>query len=178
MRHATLKPGRFTYHNPLVKLDPARTGDVFRDAGGDAPEQITFDVEAAHLALIPHLAVLWDEAQGVPRVDPAAPYGDADLGGSMARILGVRQRTRPACTTRCSRPCRSSCATPTSRRGITRSTRPLCPACGCRSRKTADCRSRRYPGTAQRSPGSMNTEAADPETAVGMDSGLAFGAPE
>jgi hypothetical protein len=88
VRHASLKPGRFTYHNPLVKLDHSRTGDVFREAGGASPEQITFDVEAAHLALIPHLAVLWDAGLGVPRVDTAAPYGEADLAGSMARILG------------------------------------------------------------------------------------------
>lgn len=88
VRHAALKPGRFTYHNPLVKLDPTRTGDVFRDESGAAPEQITFDVAAEHLALIPHLAVRWDEARMVPLVDPAAPYGEADLEASMRSRLG------------------------------------------------------------------------------------------
>ena len=90
VRHAALKPGRYTYHNPLVKLDQTRAGDVFRDAGGAAPEQITFDVGPEHLALIPHLAVLWDEALMVPRVDAGAPYGEADLEGSMRRHLGAK----------------------------------------------------------------------------------------
>ncbi|GJE26005.1 hypothetical protein [Methylobacterium organophilum] len=91
VRHATLKPGRFTYHNPLVKLDLAGVGDVFRDEAGAAPKQITFDVGEEHLALIPHLAVAWDEARGIPLVDPAAPYGGADLEASMRRHLGGRE---------------------------------------------------------------------------------------
>ncbi len=88
VRHASLKPGRFTYHNPLVKLDQGRGGDVFRDETGAAPEQIIFDVTGDHLALIPRLAIQWDAALGVPRVDPAAPYGDTDLAASMRRHLG------------------------------------------------------------------------------------------
>ena len=87
MRHAALKPGRFSYHNPLVKLDQSLVGDVFRDEAGAAPEQITFDVAPEHLALIPHLAVRWDEARMVPFIDPDAPYGAADLEGSMRRLL-------------------------------------------------------------------------------------------
>ena len=87
VRHAALKPGRFSYHNPLVKLDQSLVGDVFRDEAGAAPEQITFDVAPEHLALIPHLAVRWDEARMVPFIDPDAPYGAADLEGSMRRLL-------------------------------------------------------------------------------------------
>ncbi|WP_336485402.1 hypothetical protein [Methylobacterium nigriterrae] len=90
VRHAVLKPGRYTYHNPLEKLDTRDVGDVFRDAGtGRSPAQITFDVTAEHLRLIPHLAVAWDEAWAVPAVDTARPYGGTDLAATMAGHLGV-----------------------------------------------------------------------------------------
>lgn len=97
VRHGRLKPGRFTYHNPLLKLDLGTLTDVFRDrASGTAPEQITFDVGAEHLALIPHLAVFWDEAHAVPAVDPRAPYGDPDLATSLAAHLGALAPEEPA----------------------------------------------------------------------------------
>ncbi|GJE42321.1 hypothetical protein [Methylobacterium soli] len=89
VRHATLKAGRFTYHNPLEKLDLSEFEDVFRD-GGRSPAQITFDVTPEHLALIPHLAVIWDEARAVPAVEAARPYGGgADLAEAMAGHLGI-----------------------------------------------------------------------------------------
>lgn len=90
VRHAVLKPGRYGYHNPLAKLGPEAAGDVFRDAAtGETPAQITFDVTAEHLALIPHLAIRWDAERDAALVDPVAPYGAGDRFAEMARILGL-----------------------------------------------------------------------------------------
>jgi len=89
LRHAELKPGRYTYHNPLTKLDLTHVSDVFRDEStGTAPEQIVFEVGPEHIALIRRLAVGWDEARGVPAVDADAPYGPGALDDAMARALG------------------------------------------------------------------------------------------
>ncbi|WP_279357763.1 hypothetical protein [Methylobacterium indicum] len=89
LRHAELKPGRYTYHNPLTKLDLTQVSDVFRDEStGTAPEQIVFEVGPEHIALIRRLAVGWDEARGVPAVDADAPYGPGALDDAMARALG------------------------------------------------------------------------------------------
>ncbi|HEV7438781.1 MAG TPA: hypothetical protein VGN94_04035 [Methylobacterium sp.] len=91
VRHATLKAGRYTYHNPLEKLDLSEFEDVFRDAAtGRSPAQITFDVTPEHLALIPHLAVIWDAARAIPAVETARPYGvEAGLAEAMAGRLGI-----------------------------------------------------------------------------------------
>ncbi|WP_425324419.1 hypothetical protein [Methylobacterium frigidaeris] len=89
LRHAELKPGRYSYHNPLTKLDLSHVSDVFRDeAAGTAPEQIVFEVGPEHIALIRHLAVGWDEARGVPAVDAQAPYGPGSVEQAMGRVLG------------------------------------------------------------------------------------------
>ena len=89
LRHAELKPGRYTYHNPLTKLDLTQVSDVFRDEStGTAPEQIVFEVGPEHIALIRRLTVGWDEARGVPAVDADAPYGPGTLDDAMARALG------------------------------------------------------------------------------------------
>ena len=75
-QNAQLKPGRYQYHNALAKLDRGAVGDVFRDLEtGETPEHITFAVTPEHLALIPGLGFGWDQARGVPRVDPQRPYG-------------------------------------------------------------------------------------------------------
>ncbi|MGU3540114.1 hypothetical protein [Methylobacterium sp. A54F] len=90
VRHAVLKPGRFSYHNPLEKLDLSRFTDVFRDhETGRSPAQITFDVTEEHLRLIRHLAIGWDEALAVPAVDTDRPYGGhAGLTDTIAGLLG------------------------------------------------------------------------------------------
>ena len=90
LRHAKLKPGRYQYHNPLAKLDCAAITDVFRDAAtGETPEHITFAVTDTHLALIPRLNLGWDQAHGVPRIDPDQPYGGtAPYTAAMAQVLG------------------------------------------------------------------------------------------
>lgn len=76
MQNAVLKPGRYQYHNPLAKLGPSGTFDVFRDeATGETPEHITFEVTEEHLRLLPHLSLEWDEDEEVPGVDPKRPYG-------------------------------------------------------------------------------------------------------
>ncbi|KQO42901.1 MULTISPECIES: hypothetical protein [unclassified Methylobacterium] len=76
LHNAVLKPGRYAYHNTLAKLSSEDVGDVFRDeATGETPEHVTFDVTAEHLALIPKLNLLWDEARDVPAFDTAEPYG-------------------------------------------------------------------------------------------------------
>ncbi|MBX9931402.1 MAG: hypothetical protein K2Y56_07670 [Methylobacterium sp.] len=84
-RNAVLKPGRYAYHNTLAKLSSEDVGDVFRDEEtGETPEHVTFDVKAEHVALIPALAIVWDNARDVPAIDAAEPYGPhravADLG--------------------------------------------------------------------------------------------------
>lgn len=76
LQNATLKPGRYQYHNPLAKLAPGELFDVFRDeATGETPEHITFEVTDAHLRLLRAFSLEWDEAYDVPRVDPKRPYG-------------------------------------------------------------------------------------------------------
>ncbi len=76
LQNATLKPGRYQYHNPLAKLAPGDLFDVFRDeATGETPEHITFEVTDAHLRLLRAFSLEWDEAYDVPRVDPKRPYG-------------------------------------------------------------------------------------------------------
>ncbi|WP_093568480.1 hypothetical protein [Methylobacterium sp. 174MFSha1.1] len=90
LHHADLKPGRYSYHNPLTKLDLSHVSDVFRDEGtGTSPEQIVFEVGPEHVALIRRLAMGWDEARGVPAVDGAAPYGAGSLEEAMTRALGA-----------------------------------------------------------------------------------------
>ena len=95
-RNAVLKPGRYAYHNTLAKLSSEDVGDVFRDEEtGETPEHVTFDVTAEHIALIPALAIVWDEARDVPAVDTGKPYGDAraaaDLGGLHHEMQPVLQ---------------------------------------------------------------------------------------
>ncbi|CAO4166475.1 hypothetical protein [Methylorubrum populi] len=91
LHNAVLKPGRYQYHNPLAKLDPAESLDVFRDeATGETPEHITFEVTEAHLRLMPHLNLAWDEAREVPVIDPQRPYGASDAyTAEMATHLGA-----------------------------------------------------------------------------------------
>lgn len=93
--HAALKPGRYAYHNPLAKLPLGGMRDLFRDEEtGTSPEHITFDVTAAHLALLPHLAPRWDAANDVPGIDPDRPYGGTGaLFTEMARHLGPAEIT-------------------------------------------------------------------------------------
>ncbi|WP_232629712.1 hypothetical protein [Methylobacterium sp. Leaf118] len=76
LQSAVLKPGRYQYHNPLAKLEPSGTFDVFRDdATGETPEHITFEITEEHLRLLPRLSLEWNEDEGVPAVDPKRPYG-------------------------------------------------------------------------------------------------------
>lgn len=76
LENATLKPGRYQYHNPLAKLDPGSAFDVFRDEEtGETPDHITFEVAPDHLKLLPNLALEWDEESDVPSIDPKRPYG-------------------------------------------------------------------------------------------------------
>ncbi|GJD93222.1 hypothetical protein [Methylobacterium iners] len=76
LQNATLKPGRYAYHNTLAKLPESDVFDVFRDEEtGVTPEHITFDVTDEHLRLIPHLSLTWDDEYEVPGVDPKRPYG-------------------------------------------------------------------------------------------------------
>jgi len=91
LKHAVLKPGRYQYHNPLAKLDPAGAGDVFRDrATGETPVHITFALTDEHLALMPALVVRWSDALDVPVIDPDRPYGNDDgVTAGIARRLGV-----------------------------------------------------------------------------------------
>ncbi|AWN48693.1 hypothetical protein DK419_21985 [Methylobacterium terrae] len=96
LRHAELKPGRYSYHNPLTKLDLSHVSDVFRDEStGTAPEQIVFEVGPEHIALIRHLAMGWDEARGVPAVDAGAPYGPDAIEESMSRAIGGKRDDLP-----------------------------------------------------------------------------------
>lgn len=75
--NATLKPGRYAYHNTLAKLPPGAVLDVFRDdETGITPEHITFDVTPEHITLLANLNLAWDEEHDVPGVDPTHPYGD------------------------------------------------------------------------------------------------------
>ena len=117
-QNARLKPGRYQYHNPLAKLDCAAITDVFRDlATGETPEHITFAVTEEHLAMIPRLNHMWDDDHGVPRIDPERPYGGAEpTRSTWAGISAAapNRRTWSGSTARCSRPSRSSCATPIS----------------------------------------------------------------
>ena len=77
LQHAVLKPGRYAYHNPLAKLAPGDTFDVFRDeATGETPAHVTFEVTDEHLTLLRHLALRWDDEYDVPGVDPKRPYGN------------------------------------------------------------------------------------------------------
>ncbi len=96
--NATLKPGRYAYHNPLAKLPPDEMLDLFRSGEtGTSPEHITFDVTAEHLALVRQLSVRWDEANDVPGVDPRHPYGgSADATAEVKRILGETSAGDPA----------------------------------------------------------------------------------
>ena len=72
--NATLKPGRYQYHNPLAKLRSSDVSDVFRDdATGETPEHITFEVTQGHLAVLQRLTVEWDDGSDVPRIDPESP---------------------------------------------------------------------------------------------------------
>lgn len=91
LHNAVLKPGRYQYHNPLAKLDPAESRDVFRDeATGETPEHITFEVTDAHLKLMPHLNLAWDEARAVPVIDSQRPYGASEpYTAGMAAYLGA-----------------------------------------------------------------------------------------
>lgn len=92
--NATLKPGRYAYHNTLAKLDADRVTDVFRDeATGASPEHVTFDVTGEHLALMAHLNLEWDEAFDVPGIDARQPYGAfTHFTGKMAAHLGIAVR--------------------------------------------------------------------------------------
>ncbi len=77
LQNASLKPGRYQYHNPLAKLAPSDVFDLFRDdETGQTPEHITFDVTPEHLKLIRNLSLGWDDEYEVPAVDPKRPYGD------------------------------------------------------------------------------------------------------
>lgn len=77
LQNASLKPGRYQYHNPLAKLSSADVFDLFRDEETrQTPEHITFDVTEEHLKLLPRLSLAWDEEYEVPAVDPKRPYGD------------------------------------------------------------------------------------------------------
>jgi len=108
LRHAVLKPGRYQYHNPLAKLDPAGAGDVYRDAAtGETPVHITFELTDEHLTLMPALAVMWSDDLDVPIVDPDRPYGNDDglaagiarplgLSGAEERLIGLHHEMQPA----------------------------------------------------------------------------------
>ncbi len=97
LRHAELKPGRYSYHNPLTKLDLSHVSDVFRDeAAGTSPEQIVFEVGPEHIALIRRLAMGWDAGRGVPAVDAQAPYGPGSLEEAMTHALGGAPAEDPA----------------------------------------------------------------------------------
>lgn len=90
LANATLKPGRYAYHNTLAKLDPGKVFDVFRDdETGVTPEHITFDIGQEHLKLLAKLRLAWDDGHDVPGIDPRHPYGDgASFIADMAAHLG------------------------------------------------------------------------------------------
>lgn len=93
--NATLKPGRYAYHNTLAKLPSGAVLDVFRDdETGITPEHITFDVTPEHIGLLANLNLAWDEEHDVPGVDPTHPYGDgASSTADMASHFGAAPET-------------------------------------------------------------------------------------
>ncbi len=49
-----------------------------------------FTMKAEHLILLRHSSVSWPDCGfGAPRIDPKRPYGNGDVVGDMAKMLGV-----------------------------------------------------------------------------------------
>lgn len=52
--------------------------------------RLTFVLTDQHLTLLRAADVQWDETEfGAPAIDPKRPYGNGDVVGDMARLLGV-----------------------------------------------------------------------------------------
>jgi hypothetical protein len=100
LRHAQLRPGNYSYANPLENKRPEFTIDILVkiDPKQEKSNTVTFEFTEQHLKLLRAAVVRWnewDEEEGeefhaTPGLDPKRPYGSATFFyKDMADALGI-----------------------------------------------------------------------------------------
>ena len=100
LRHARLRPGKYSYDNLLAGKSPEFTVDIRADIdpqNQNAPT-VTFEFKQEHLKLLRVAAVRWnewdleegEEFHATPGIDPKRPYGNMTFFyADMADALGI-----------------------------------------------------------------------------------------
>ena len=59
---------------------------------------MSFELKAEHLKLLKHAYVEWVNCEsGAPAINCKRPYGNGNVPGDVAEILGIKKHTCPSC---------------------------------------------------------------------------------
>lgn len=69
---------------------------------GAMSDKETFVLKPEHVQLLRRACVTWDDCEtGAPAIDPKRPYGNSDVAGDVAEILGRDRRPHQCPTCDC-----------------------------------------------------------------------------